>query len=143
MLMTSFAAILGLFPAIALGQVRCGISYEDQNQVDYNLRTRHAWGVAIDASATAVPKTCLGIFREPDHRLISSVESDENGQFDFGQIKRGKYRLVARYDSLGVANVILDIGLWPSGGVWRTRRLFVHLRPRGIDAVSFISWNRR
>ncbi len=48
----------------------------------------------MDDSSNPVPKTCLGIFTEPDYRLISSVETHQNGQFDFGTIKRGKYRLV-------------------------------------------------
>jgi hypothetical protein len=139
----AIVAILALLPPVASGQVTCEISYKHQNQVDYSLRTRRAWGVAIDNLSTPVPKMCLGLFTEPDHRLISSVETNESGQFDFGTIKPGSYRLVANYDSFGAANVILDVGSWPSGGIWRAKLLFVHLRPSGIDTTSFVDWKRR
>jgi len=134
----AFAMLRG----IGFGEITCQISYDHQNQVDYHLWLRRIRGVAIDDSSTPVPKTCLGIFTEPDHHLFTSVETNDRGRFVFHLIKPGKYRLVAKYDSMGVANVILEVGAWPSGGIWRSKLLYVHLRPRGLDTPSFVDLKR-
>jgi hypothetical protein len=132
--------LLATLPVATLGQVTCGITYENQNQLDYSLRVRRIKGVATDTRSTSVPGTCVGVFSEPDHRPVASVATDEDGRFSFEAIRPGKYRLVALQEGFGVANVILDVGSWPSGGIIHDRRLVVHLRPRGIDITSFIDW---
>jgi hypothetical protein len=84
----------------------------------------------------------VGLFTENEHKLVTTVETDQDGAFAFGPIQPGRYRLVAKQSGLGVANVILQVGTWPSGGVLNSRELVVHLRPRGIDTTSFVDFRR-
>jgi hypothetical protein len=115
------------------------MEYQDQNQVDYGpLNVRRIEGFARDMESTPVPGTCVGVFTEQGHRLVSRAETDKNGWFALGTVKPGRYRLVAKYDSFGVANVLLDVAAWPSGGIFHNRALAVHLRPRNIDTTSFV-----
>jgi hypothetical protein len=120
------------------------LQYEHHNQVDYGpLKVRGIGGIATDKEAVPVPRTCIGVFTEPDHRLISSAETEDDGSFSFGKLKPGKYRLVAKYDGFGVANVLLEVVGWPSDGLVRNRALAVQLRPQGIDTTSYVELMRR
>jgi hypothetical protein len=115
------------------------LEYQDQNQVDYGpLKVRRVEGSARDMQSTPVPGTCIGIFTEPDNRLVTSVETDGEGRFALGNVSPGRYRLVAKYSNLGIANAILEVADWPSGGILTNRGLVVHLRPRGTDTGSYV-----
>lgn len=125
----------------ALDETCRSLEYQDQNQIDYGpLKVRRIEGWARDMQSTPVPGTCIGLFTEPNHRLVSSVETDDGGRFAFGNISPGRYRLMAKYDHLGIANGILEVAGWPSGGILKNRGLIVHLRPNGIDTGSYVDW---
>src|SRR5580658_9757783 len=65
------------------------LEYADENPFGYGpLKLRQIKGTAKDMHSTPVPGTCVGIFTEPDHRLMSSVETDKNGSFALGTIRR-------------------------------------------------------
>jgi hypothetical protein len=119
------------------------LTYQSQNQVDYGpLTVRRIVGLVKDKDGVPVPHTCVGVFTEPGHLLASSVETDENGSFALGKVKPGRYRLVAKYDHFGVANVLLKLASWPSGGVMHNRVLVVHLISRSIDTTSYVDFRR-
>jgi hypothetical protein len=82
----------------------------------------------------------MAVFTEPGHLLVSTAETDENGAFTLGHITPGNYRLVAKYDHFGVANVLLTVAPWPLGGIFHRRSLIVHLIPRSIDTTSYIGF---
>src|SRR6476469_559780 len=86
------------------------MAYGDQNQIGTKIRIRYVQGVAIDAANVPVPGVCVGVFTEPDHRLIGTVKTDDSGKFRLPSIGRGTYRLVAEYQAFGVANSLVVVG---------------------------------
>lgn len=44
--------------------------------------------------------------------------------------RTGKYRLVMRVEGCGVANVVLELGVWPSGGFLRSFACDTHATAR-------------
>lgn len=46
----------------------------------------------------AIPKACVGVFTEIDHKLIAATETDNKGHFELKDIPTGDYRLVAKYE---------------------------------------------
>jgi hypothetical protein len=137
-----YALTLAMFSVLASGQkdqrANCSLAYENHNQVDYGpIGLRHVQGVVLDSSSVPIPQACLGLFTESDHNLILSTKSDEDGQFTLAIVPAGAYRLVARYDGFGVANIRLKIGGWPSGGFFKVAPLYIHMRPSGIDTTSY------
>jgi Carboxypeptidase regulatory-like domain len=139
---TRFALCLVPVAVASLGQTTetpgCSISYENHNQIDYGpLRLRAVQGVVLDSAAVPVPDVCLGLFHDKEHSVVASTTSDTNGRFSFGKVVRGRYRLVAKFQGLGVANVPLELVAWPSGGFLHDPSLIVHMRPSGIDTTSY------
>jgi|SwirhisoilCB1_FD_contig_41_7227672_length_573_multi_1_in_0_out_0_2 hypothetical protein len=108
------------------------MAYGDQNQIGTKIRIRYVQGVAIDAANVPVPGVCVGVFTEPDHRLIGTVKTDDSGKFRLPSIGRGTYRLVAEYQAFGVANSLVVVGTRGEKSV------VVRMRPRGIDSTSYI-----
>src|SRR5229473_6005194 len=75
------------------------LSYENRNQTDYGpLRVTTVRGTTKDAQSIPIPKVCVGVFTEADHKLIAAAQTDESGHFELKGISRGEYRLVARYE---------------------------------------------
>jgi len=105
--------------------------YGDQNQIDTKLRVRDLKGIAIDEQNVPVPGVCVGLFSEPGHKLMSVTTTSDDGTFKFRAAAKGTYRLVAQYDSLGVANSVVIIG---TGG---RKSLTIRMRPKGIDTTSY------
>jgi hypothetical protein len=125
----------------ALDESCDSLSYQSQNQIDYGpLTVRHIVGVVRDGDGVAVTGTWVAVFTEPGHGLMVGMVSDKNGLFVLGKLRPGTYRLVAKYDHFGVANVLLRVAFWPSGGVFRNRTLLVHLIPRSIDTTSYVGY---
>lgn len=117
------------------GEVCKGLTYENRNQTDYGpLRVPVIRGIATDAQGVAVPKVCLGIFTEPDHKLISSTETDNVGRFEFKDISKGNYRLVAKYDGFSPANAKLRVETHSQN----KKPLTVQMRFAGLDTTSFV-----
>jgi len=122
----------------ALGQesatVCMDLSYQNRNQTDYGpLRVAALRGSATDSQGVAIPKTCVGVFTETDHKLIAATETDDNGRFELKGIPDGDYRLVAKYDGFSPANAKLRVEHSRS-----KKLLAVQMRPAGLDTTSFV-----
>ncbi len=110
------------------------LSYTNRNQTDYGpLRVPAVRGVAQDAQGVAIPRACVGVFTESDHKLIAATETDDSGNFKLKDIKAGEYRLVVTYEGFSPANAKVRIG--HSRG---TKVLCVQMRPAGLDSGSFV-----
>jgi hypothetical protein len=117
------------------GTVCKDLSYENRNQTDYGpLRVSAVRGTAKDAQGVAVPKVCVGIFTETDHKLIASTQTDDNGHFNFKNIPEGNYRLVAKYEGFSPANAKLRIERRSR----KKKSLAVQMRFAGLDTSSYV-----
>ena len=48
------------------------VEYENHNQIDYGpLIVQEVKGTIIDPQQVAVPKVCVGIFTEKEHKLVA------------------------------------------------------------------------
>jgi hypothetical protein len=138
------AALVGIFPVWANAQQSVSscpkpLEYENHNQIDPSpLSVRIVSGRVIAQDGYAVPNACLGLFTEREHRLVASVVADEEGNFRFGNIPSGKYRLVVRdeYGGFCPANARVHVASWPRGGIRARRQIVGHLRPFAIDVCS-------
>ena len=53
-----------------------------------------------------VPRhVCLSLFLADSHKFVSTTTADDEGNFDFGPVKPGRYRLVARAEALCTGNI--------------------------------------
>jgi hypothetical protein len=133
------AVALSAEPFFAAAQQRgnsspCMVEYENHNQIDYGpLIVQEVKGTITDPQQVAVPKVCVGIFTEKEHKLVATTESDADGKFSLQSLPPGRYRLVVNADPLCVANVPLQV-------VKRQKKkqiLQVHMKPRGLDTCSY------
>jgi len=138
---TRLAVLLTVVAVTSPGQGTepgCSVTYENHNQIDYGpLRLRAIHGVVLDFAKVPVPHACLGLFDDKEHSAVATTTSDAEGHFSFGKIVRGRYRLVAKLQGFGVANVPLELVAWPSGGFLADPSLIIHMRPSGIDTTSY------
>src|SRR5690242_12977026 len=107
-----FAAALFAEPSFAQqkGDSSCVAEYENHNQTDYGpLVVQDVKGTITDPQQSAVPKVCVGIFTEKDHKLVATTESDADGKFSLQSVPPGRYRLVVKADPLCAANVPLQV----------------------------------
>lgn len=118
------------------------IIYENHNQSDPDpLSVSFPAGrVIAEAGVEAqeigpVPDACLGLFTEARHRLMAMTVADKEGEFKFGKVPIGKYRLVVRAGNLCVANVPLQVTHGKRGTT--ETKLVIHMRPAGIDRCSY------
>ena len=65
---------------------------------------------------------CLGLFTDPDHRLVTTGFADASGRFSFNAVSGGRYRLVA--------------GVWNPATGGRLRRRWGGLVPTFDTAVE-------
>jgi hypothetical protein len=111
----------------------CVVEYENHNQIDYRpLIVQEVKGTITDPQS-AVPKVCVGVFTEKDHKLIAATESDAEGKFSLQGVPHGRYRLVAKADPLCAANVPIQVV--KSQKTKQVLRL--HMKPRGLDSCSY------
>ena len=96
------AVALLVLPLAARGQGHsspCIVQYENHNQVDYGpLVVQDVKGTITDPQQVAVPKACVGIFTEKDHKLVATTKSDADGKFSLQSVPPGQYRLVVKAD---------------------------------------------
>lgn len=112
----------------------CMAEYENHNQTDYGpLTVQNVEGTITDPSRGAVPKVCVGMFTEKDHKLVATTESDANGKFSLQSVPPGRYRLVVKADPLCAANVPLHVVKSQK----QKQVLRVHMKPRGLDSCSY------
>lgn len=112
----------------------CRVDYENHNQIDYGpLIVQQVKGTITDPQQGAIPKACVGIFTESDHKLVATTESLADGTFFLRSIPPGRYRLVVKADPLCAANVPLQVVKHQR----KTKVLRVHMKPRGLDSCSY------
>jgi Carboxypeptidase regulatory-like domain len=112
----------------------CMAEYENHNQIDYGpLIIQKVKGTITDPQQGAVPKVCVGIFTEKDHKLVATTESDAEGKFSLQSVPPGRYRLVVKADPLCAANVPLQVVKSQK----KKQVLRVHMKPRGLDSCSY------
>ena len=109
------------------------VTYQNHNQIDYSLTVQKVIGEVSDSQQVPIPKVCVALFGEPDHKLIVSAETDELGRFSLQAIPPGEYRLVSVYDPLCPANAILRVAKKSKNYT----PLQVHMKPRGLDECSY------
>ncbi len=123
------------------------MSYENHNQVDpHRLSLRELFGRVVTEVGEPAQEigpgsgTCLGLFTEQDHRLVTMATADKDGRFHFGTVPAGKYRLVVRAESLCVANVPVQIVAKSGSRKQKNNQIVVHMRPAGIDTCSYADY---
>jgi hypothetical protein len=109
--------------------------YENRNQIDYGrpVQVTALFGAAQDMEKVRVPKACVGIFTEPEHRLVAA-ETTENGEFEIRGVPNGDYRIVVKYNGFCPANALVRLRQRSGRG----KPLIVHMRPAGIDTCSYV-----
>ena len=133
-----FAAVLSATPSLTAQQKgdssRCMVEYENHNQIDYGpLVVQEVRGRITDPQQFAVPKVCVALFTEAEHKLIATTESDTEGRFSLPNVAPGRYRLIVKADPLCAANVPLQVVKHQR----KKRVLQVHMKPRGLDSCSY------
>ncbi len=112
----------------------CVVEYENHNQTDYGpLIVQNVRGVVTDPQEGTIPKMCVGIFTEKDHKLVATAETDANGHFALQSVSPGLYRLVVKADPLCAANVPLRVVKCQK----KNKALHVHMKARGLDSCSY------
>lgn len=128
------AGVLLTAPSFAQQKGECIAEYENHNQTDYGpLVVQEVKGTITDPERSAVPKACVGIFTEEDHKLVATTESDADGKFSLQRVAPGRYRLVVKADPLCAANVPLQVAQSQK----KKQVLRVHMKPRGLDSCSY------
>ena len=132
-----FAAALLAAPSYCQqngGSSPCVAEYENHNQIDYGpLPVQDVKGTIIDPQQVAVPRVCVGLFWEKDHKLVATTESDADGKFFLQSVPTGRYRLIVKADPLCAANVPLQVVKHQK----KKHALLVHMKPRGLDSCSY------
>jgi len=133
-----FAVALLAEPSLAAQQkgesTPCTAEYENHNQIDYGpLIVQEVKGTITDPQQVAVPKACVAVFTEKEHKSVTSTESDAAGGFSLQNLPPGRYRLVVKADPLCAANVPLRVVKHQK----KKQVLQVHMKPRGLDSCSY------
>jgi hypothetical protein len=116
------------------------INYINRNQIDLpRITVRGVEGRATDSNAVPIPDVCVALFTEKEHRFVAQTMTDENGYFRFTKIPKGDYRLVARMEIeyLCPVNVSIRLASFPSGGLFRRKRIYLHFVVPGTDSCSY------
>jgi hypothetical protein len=88
----------------------CKAEYQDRNQIDQGpLIVQEITRTVADSSHVAVPKACVALFTENDHKLLASVWSGDDGGFSLQSAPPGRYRVVVKRDALSPTNVRVRI----------------------------------
>ena len=128
--------VLGLAAVGQATEITCkDLTYESRNQTDYGpLVVAAIRGVAQDAEGGPIPKACVGVFTETDHKLLAVTQTDDGGKFGLNGIPDGEYRLVAKYDGFCPANAKLRIERHAKS----KKSLTVQMRFAGLDTCSYV-----
>ena len=129
--------------------VNCGssVKYENRNQTDPHpiVLSRLSGRVIAEGgnpsrSLGVIPKACISLFTEKEHAMIASVIGNEDGRFNFKNVRPGHYRIVVHdpQNVFCVANSRVTI----IGSKQRLvrKQIVIHLRPAGIDDCSYADY---
>ena len=75
-----------------------------------------------------VVDVCLGLYDELNTRLIATAKTDKDGQFFFGQIKPGLYRLISKASAFHSVNVPIRLNEYQKTETEHQARLVLHFR---------------
>jgi hypothetical protein len=113
------------------------MAYGHENQIDPRpIELRQVKGKVLDPSGTAMPQVCVGIFTEPEHKLIRYAQTDETGLFAMNMtgLPDGEYRFVGQVPHSCPANALIR----SKSRSHHKTTLVVHTNVRGIDSCSYV-----
>jgi len=111
--------------------------YRHENQIDLKpIELRQVQGTALDPNGTVMPQLCVGIFTEPEHKLLRYSQTDDDGVFaaDTHGLPDGEYRMVVEATGFCPANAIIRI----KSHSRKKKLLVIHMNARGLDTCSFV-----
>jgi hypothetical protein len=118
------------------------MAYGHENQIDPKpIELRQVQGAALDPNGTVIPYLCVGIFSEPEHKLLRYTQSDNKGTFavDTNGLPDGEYRLIGQVDGFCPANAIIRIKSYSH----QKKPVKVHMNVRGIDTCSYVELSKK
>lgn len=131
----SLLLVLILFvPSVCQESPTPDLSYANRNQVDYGpLKIGTIQGRVIDTSGVPIPQALVILFTDPEHKVISHTYTTEDGRFEIRSVKRARYRLMVKYDSLCPANMPLQM----TRTAHSERELIIHMEFVKLDGCSW------
>jgi hypothetical protein len=132
----------GFFAHSLHGQNCKEMVYGHQNQIDRSpIELRQIKGKVLDPSGTVLPQVCVGIFTEPEHKLVRYAQTDQTGLFalDTTGLPDGEYRFVGQSPGFCPANA----RIWSKSRSHQTKTLVVHMNVRGIDTCSYVERSKK
>ena len=121
----------------------CSTVYENHNQIDYgrvkvNVVQGGSRAEVGDQIFPWAPGACLVLFTEKDHKLVSSIKAGQYGDFDFGDVAPGRYRLIARAEGFCTANIpIRVVKSTHIGKLGFKLGILVYFLPKGMARCSY------
>jgi hypothetical protein len=134
--------LFGCSATALVGQVCKEMAYGHENQIDPKpIELRQVQGTGLDPSGTVAPQLCVGIFSEPEHKLLRYAQSDDKGAFtvDTNGLPDGEYRLVGHASGFCPANAIIRI----KSHSHQKKAVIVHMNVRGIDTCSYVELGKK
>src|SRR5271170_8137008 len=134
MLRGAFGAVFFCFAANALfGQACKEMTYGHENQVDPKpIELNLVHGVGLEPSGGVIQQLCVGIFSEPEHKLVRYAQTDTAGAFalETSGLPDREYRLVGQVPGFCPANAIIKLNSHSR----RKKSVVVHMDVKGIDS---------
>lgn len=130
------------FANALVGQVCKEMAYAHENQIDPKpIELRQVQGTGLAPDGTLIPQLCVGIFTEPEHKLLRCSQSDNKGAFavDTNGLPDGEYRLVGQVIGLCPANAIIRF----RSHSHQKKQVVLHMNVRGIDSCSYAELSKK
>lgn len=131
-----FFIILVFSPLLAVAQ-QSGENCQKQLEYLFNLTSRQpkvslrgVQGRAVDFKGTTISSLCILLITEDEQKFVAQTITDKNGNFRFGRIPKGEYRLLARVQNLDGAspiNLHIKQKYESSGNSFNRKKLVLHL----------------
>ena len=135
---TALVSYYLVFSAQSLHGQNCKeMAHGHENQIDPNpIELWQVKGKILDPNGTVMPQVCVGIFTEPEHKLVRYAAADETGLFtlDMTGLPKGEYRFVGQAPYFCPANALIR---YKSHSHHKTA-VVVHMNVRGIDTCSYV-----
>jgi hypothetical protein len=134
------AVALGSCAPSLLGQSCKEMAFSNENQVETVLiKVGYLSGRVIDPNGEVIPKACVGIFTEADHKLLEYAQADDNGNFQLGDLPSGDYRMVGQSPGFCTANRRIRINSHSRN----KKVLTLHLFPPLIHCPSYVDLSKK
>jgi hypothetical protein len=123
-------------------KITCEVKYENHNQISTDALTiRNLRGQVTNELSEPISQACLGVYTETERKLIASTTSDENGNYTFGNIQPGQYRLVVFSPGYCTANARINVEATDLSSL-KHRLVYVHMRIRALHDCSYANHTR-